>query len=762
MANKMENDAQYPAPGIDSLAAEQAKRAIVIRYVRDKVDQLLTIMGTLPLNPEELDDETLIALDPIGIIAESFSQILAHLQETNDALLLSKNEIQSILDSVGTPIIVVDNELRLVSYNHQCTQTIFRLLDPQVGNYLCDLLKAPECAYQTMLHSLCTKLASVENADIELNGRHYQVIATPTLNEQGQVVQVIFSFSDISERMEIEGKLRQASVVFENTTEGIMITDEKKHIVAVNQAFCRMTGFTEEEVMGQNPAIFQSGKHDVTFYKKMWRELKQYGHWRGEIWDKRKNGETFPVLQSINKISRADGSISNYVSILTDITAIKKSQETLDFLAYHDPLTKLPNRLLFNERLAHAIQLAKRDKSQLAVIFLDLDRFKTVNDSLGHHIGDKLLIGTAQRLSSQLRASDTIARLGGDEFIILLEEVTDPQTVAILCRNLIAAFQDHFAIDQHILNITPSLGVSLFPGDGQDVDTLIKHADAAMYRAKEEGRNEFQFFTQELSNKAYERLTLEAALRLALQQNQLRLYYQPVVDMASGHVISAEALLRWEHPELGLVSPDKFIPLAEETGLIVPIGEWALNIACDQALRWVRSYSCFQSIAVNISGRQFQGGKLVQTIGQALERSGLDASHLELEITESFLMEKAEQAIKSLDALKALGLSISIDDFGTGYSSLSYLKRFPVDKLKIDQSFIRDITTDPDDAAIAKAVIALGRSMQLRIVAEGIETLEQQAFLIAQDCDLAQGYLYSRPLPADQFETFMLRHYPEH
>ena len=737
----------------------EEQRAIAIRYIRDKVNQLLTLMGTLPLNPNELDDETLIALDPIGIIAESFGQILAHLQETNDELAVNRHEIQSILDSVGTSIVVVDNKLQLVSYNRKCSETIFKNFDAPLGTPMCDLFEVKTGVFSSMFKRLASAHSAIENADYELDGRHYQVVATPTLNEQQQLVRVIYSFSDISERKAIEEKLRQASVVFKNTTEGIMITDDKKRIIAVNQAFCSMTGYTEDEVIGSSPAILQSGKQDDTFYKKMWRKLRESGNWRGEIWDRHKSGESFPVLQSINQIKREDGSVSNYVSILTDITAIKKSQETLDFLAYHDPLTKLPNRLHFKERLSHALKLAKRDKSQLAVIFLDLDRFKTVNDSLGHHIGDKLLVETAKRLSSQLRASDTIARLGGDEFIILLEEVNDPQSVAVLCRGLIAAFQNHFSIDQHILNITPSIGISLFPDDGHDVDTLIKNADSAMYRSKEVGRNEFQFFTQELSFRAYERLTMEAALRIALQKNQLRLYYQPLVSLATQQVVSAEALLRWEHPELGLVSPDKFIPLTEETGLIIPIGEWVLQTACHQAREWVQRYPSLQSIAVNISGRQFQSGKLLETIEHALSASGLEAKHLELEITESFLMEKADLTVRALDMLKALGLSLSIDDFGTGYSSLSYLKRFPVDKLKIDQSFIRDVTTDPDDAAIAKAVIALGRSMQLKIVAEGVETPEQLAFLLEQDCDIAQGYLYSRPLPAEQFEAFMLQHH---
>ena len=726
-----------------------------IKYIRVKVDQLLTVMGTLPLDQEELDDATLIALDPIGIIAESFKQVLSHLQETNQALSFAKDKIQQTLDSVSMAIVVVDKDLRVVATNLTARNTLLHGVEYQ-NRPFCDLFdNDTDCAYRQMFLRITDANATVEQTDIQYNSRHYHAVATPIQNSQGRVDQVIFSFSDITERKLTEEKLRLLAVVFESTTEGIIIADKDKKIIAVNEPFTQMTGYTQDDVLGKDPSLLGSGLHDKAFFEAMWKEIARQGSWRGEMWDRRKDGEAFPVLQAISQVSAEDGTLTHYVSILTDITALKKSQEHLDFLAYHDPLTKLPNRSLFNERLEHACQLAKREQGKLAVIFLDLDRFKTINDSLGHQIGDKLLIASARRLTNLLRASDTIARLGGDEFIILLEEVDDPQAIAVLCRDLITAFEAPFTIDGHSLHITPSMGISLFPQDGQDVDTLVKNADAAMYRAKDEGRNDFQFFTHELSTRAYERLTLEASLRKALEQNQLRLHYQPQIDMANGRIVSAEALLRWEHPELGLIPPDKFIPLAEETGLIVPIGEWVLQTACRQAHAWVKRYPFFQSIAVNISGRQFQGGKLVTTVQQMLEQSGLPACNLELEITESYLMSKAEQTVITLDALRELGLSLSIDDFGTGYSSLGYLKRFAVDKLKIDRSFVRDVTTDPNDEAIAKAVIALGHSLQMQIVAEGIETPEQRALLLLHGCDLAQGYLFSRPVPAEAFAQLL-------
>ncbi len=735
--------------------SQMEKYNSTIRYVRAKVDQLLTVMGTLPLNPEELDDETLIALDPIGILADSFGQVLAHLQETNTALSFAKTEIQQILDSVSTAIVVVDSSQHVVAENLTARQTILKNFADYHQRPFCDLFGQVDCAYRQMFQRITNADAKAEQADIELDGCHYHSVATPVHDSQGAVARVIFSFNDITERKETEAKLRLLAVVFENTTEGIMITDQDKKIVAVNEPFTQMTGYSSAEVLGKNPSLLGSGMHDRAFFDRVWQEVAQKGNWRGEMWNRRKNGEAFPVLESISRVHALDGTLTNYAAILTDITAIKQSQEHLDFLAYHDPLTKLPNRLLFNERLEHACQLAEREKSRLAVIFLDLDRFKTINDSLGHQLGDKLLIATARRLTNMLRASDTIARIGGDEFLILLEDVADPQDIALICGEMVADFEEPLIIDGHTLHVTASMGISLFPDDGKSVDVLVKHADAAMYRAKEVGRDGFHFFTDELSTRAFERLTLEVSLRRAVELDQLRLHFQPLVSLASGQIVSAEALLRWEHPELGLVSPDRFIPLAEETGLIVPIGEWVLQVACRQAREWVERYPAFQSIAVNISGRQFQGGKLVKTVQQMLEQSGLPARNLELEITESYLMEKSEQAVITLDALKALGLSLSIDDFGTGYSSLSYLKRFAVDKLKIDRSFVRDVATDPNDESIAKAVIALGHSLQMRIVAEGIETPEQRALLFQHGCDLAQGYLFSRPVTAEAFAQLL-------
>ncbi len=571
----------------------------------------------------------------------------------------------------------------------------------------------------------------------------------------GRVIGFVSVLTDITARRRADEALRQSAAVFESATEAIIIADVQANIVAVNKAFCVITGYSEAEVVGKNPRLMRSGKHDRHFYEKLWGRIAETGRWQGEIWNRRKNGEIFPAWQSITAILDDEGAVRHYVSVFSDISSIKQSQEQLDYLAYHDPLTALPNRLLFEDRLEHALTRARRERHQVAVLFLDLDRFKNVNDSLGHPVGDELLLKAADRLLQQVRKEDTVARLGGDEFVIVMEQIDDPQDAAVLARKLITTIHEPLDIKGHLLQVTVSIGISIYPRDGEYVETLVRNADAALYRAKEEGRNDFQFYTAELTTSVAERLDLETALRGALARGELLLHYQPRLALSGGAVVGAEALLRWQSVKHGLISPDRFIPLAEETGLIVAIGEWVLREACRQARQWLDMGAQFDTIAVNVSGVQMQRSDFAEMVASALADSGLPARHLELEITEGFIMQKAEQAIAMLARLKAQGVSIAIDDFGTGYSSLSYLKRLPIDNLKIDRSFVRDIPQDQDDEAIARAVIALAKSLRLKVIAEGVETSEQEAFLQDRGCDEAQGYFYSRPLPAESFLEWM-------
>lgn len=572
-------------------------------------------------------------------------------------------------------------------------------------------------------------------------------------NEQPPVYLAVVQ--DATERHRTEAEMRLAASVFSNTTEGIMITEANGTILRVNQAFTAITGFSEEEAVGRTPAILQSHRHDESFYRNMWISLSAHGFWRGEIWNRRKDGGVHPVWQNISAVYNEQGSVEQYISVFSDISEKKISEERIRHLAHFDVLTELPNRLLFMERFEHTLKRAKRDKSRVALLFLDLDRFKHINDSLGHPIGDSVLQIVARRLRDCLREEDTVARLGGDEFTVILEQIKSPRDAGIVATKLIETFSDPIVVDAHELHITTSIGISIFPQDGEEMTTMIRNADAAMYRAKELGRSHYNFYTSDLTRSAHERVQMEAQLRRALDNNELYLCYQPQYILATGQLMGIEALLRWNHPAMGMVSPLRFIPVAEDSGLIVPIGAWVLNEACRQLKEWHDAEIAQCSVSVNLSGQQLQRGNLAATVTEVLADTGLPARFLDLEITETYVMSEGIDTIKVIRALRELGVSISIDDFGTGYSSLAYLKQLPIDRLKIDQSFVRDIPNDTNDEAIARAVIALGRSMKLKVLAEGVETEAQREFLANEGCDEVQGFLFSRPLPADEMAVLL-------
>jgi diguanylate cyclase (GGDEF)-like protein/PAS domain S-box-containing protein len=553
---------------------------------------------------------------------------------------------------------------------------------------------------------------------------------------------------DITDRQRAEEQLRLAARVFESTNEGVVVTDTDGIILTVNNAFERITGYGAAEVKGQNPRILKSDRHDELFYRTLWENILTTGQWQGEIWNRRKSGEIYPEWLTISAVRDTAGETTHFVGVFADISAIKESEQ---HLAHHDPLTGLPNRLLFNARLGHALQRARREQAQVAVLFLDLDRFKNVNDSLGHPAGDRLIQAVAGRLKGCVRDQDTVARLGGDEITIIAEDIRHSRDAAAVAQKVLEAFARPFALDDQEVYITASMGVSLFPDDGGEVATLVKNADAAMYRAKAQGRNNYQFYTAELTTMAFERLALESSLRRALERGELVLHYQPQVACGDGRITGLEALVRWRHPEMGLVAPGRFIPIAEETGLIIPLGAWVLEAACRQAHAWHTAGHPGLTLSVNLSARQFLQPDLVETVERILAETGLEPGTLELELTESAFTDNAEEAVRSLHRLKALGVTLAIDDFGTGYSSLSQIKQFPIDRLKIDKSFVDDIPHDADDMTITRAIIALGRSLQMEVVAEGVETEAQRAFLEAEGCDTLQGFLFSTPVSAEAF-----------
>ncbi len=549
--------------------------------------------------------------------------------------------------------------------------------------------------------------------------------------------------------------LKQAAVVFESTSEGIIITNSQHRIIAVNKAFTHITGYTEEEVLGKNPSILQSGRHDQSFFKTMWQSLQETGQWQGELWNRRKNGEIFPELLTVNIVKDKDGRTTHHVGIFSDISRIKETEYKLAHLAHHDPLTGLPNRLLFHDRLEQAILRAQREGTRAAILFLDLDRFKNINDSMGHATGDLLLQQVANRLKEAMRAEDTVARLGGDEFVLIIEALKEREDAAAVARHILALFSQPFCLEKQEVFVDASAGISIYPEDGEDAQTLVRNADTAMYRAKAEGRNNYQFYTIDLTTSITERLTLENQLRRALERNEFELYYQPQFSLKNGGTLDGvEALIRWQQSEQGLILPDRFIPVAEDTGLIIPIGEWVLRTACTQHQAWVKAGYKPVRMAVNLSTRQFHNPGLTRLIATILEETGMPPSCLELELTESIIMRDTEATIKTLHELSSMGIALSIDDFGTGYSSLSYMKRFPINRLKIDQSFVRDITSGKMEAEMIVPIIALGHSMKLQVLAEGVEIEEQLNYLREQGCDEAQGFLYSRPIPPDELTRF--------
>ena len=565
---------------------------------------------------------------------------------------------------------------------------------------------------------------------------------------------VVLTFSDITERRRAEEELKLAFEVINHTSEGVMVTDAEHRIRSINPSLEKLLGVSSVEITGQPPQDYLIGL-DGSLFQVVCETLESEGCWQGEIRLKCQEGRLVPSWVAISVVRESNDRVKHYVSIFSDMTERKEAQERIEFLAHHDPLTGLPNRLLLRDRVEQAQAHAARVQSRIALMYLDLDRFKTINDSLGHPVGDVLLKEVVERLKSCVRDSDTISRQGGDEFIILLNDIRDSEAVSRVADKIHQRMAEPIVLENHLLTTSFSIGVALYPDDGGDFDSLLQKADTAMYHAKEAGRNGHRFFTEQMNLQVVEHLTLETRLRKALENKEFVLHYQPQMELNEGTIVGVEALIRWNSPHDGLVSPAKFIPVAENSGLIVPIGSWVLREACRQAKAWQDAGLPPFVVAVNLSAMQFKRPDLIHTVIDALVLSDLDSQWLELELTESILIQDAEVTLDSVRRLKALGVKLSVDDFGTGYSSLAYLKRFAVDKLKIDQSFIRDLVSDPDDAAIVRAIIQMARSLKLKTIAEGVESEELASLLRLFHCDEIQGYWLARPMPADQLEDFV-------
>jgi len=698
-------------------------------------------------------------LDAEGEFCGTFAMLndITERKQAEKALRNSEMRFRSLFEEVANIAVQgYDEERRVIFWNRGSEALYGFSAEEALGQRVEDLIIPPSMREEIQALSSETFAAGIviPHGELELRRKDDTPVRvytdhTSRINSDGKVE--LYSLDvDLTRLRQAEDRLEQAASAFENTTEDVTVTDPEGNILFVNRAFTEITGYEESEALGQNRRILQSGRQDQTFYQALWTTLKEAGRWQGEIWNRRKNGELYPAWMTIASVKDTTGAITRYVAVSSDVSQLRRSQEERDFLTYHDPLTRMPNRLLLRDRLEQAIERVQRRGGGLAVLFLDLDRFKNVNDSLGHEAGDDLLRQLAQRISTLIQGHDTLARLGGDEFVVLLEDGSKATTTRVhqLAKALATMFERPFGFENRELFLTASIGISRYPDDGGDPNELLRNAEVAMYRAKAEGRNTLQFYQQGMVADSLDRLTLENDLRGALSRQEFLLHYQPQVDLITGVLAGVEALVRWNHPERGLIPPDAFIPLAEEMGIIGDIGDWVLQEACQQMVTWHADGLAVPRMAVNLSVQQLERGVLADRVGEILERCHLPAAELELEVTESMIMRQTERAIGTLRSLRALGVAIAVDDFGTGYSSLGYIQRLPLNRLKIDRAFVKDLAESADDRTIARAIIGLAKSLGLEVIAEGVETQEQADFLRHEGCHLGQGYLFSRPVRA--------------
>lgn len=708
-------------------------------------------------------------MDEIGRLGQAINCMAEALASEHDALQRERKFSEDALQSVPVPMFIIDTQHRVLAWNRACERlTGVRALDivgtPDAwrGFYasprpcLADMVldgKAEQFDQTTTPSLFHAQSYHAERWFDDINGQRRYLLfdATPIYGNDGKLMAVIEILQDITAIKQAEDHLRLTSQVIESTNEAILITDADNRIIAVNKAFTEVTGYTAEEVSGKNPALLSSGHHDAAFYANMWESISTRGNWNGELWNRRKSGEAFPLWTNINTIRDEHGQLTNYFAIFADISEHKETLRHIEFLAHHDTMTKLPNRLLLLDRLQQAVNQAERENHRVALMFLDLDRFKQVNDSLGHQIGDELLVAVVERLQACVRETDTISRQGGDEFVIVLPDIRDSNAASIIAEKILDTLREPFEIAGHQISTSFSIGVSLYPDDGKEIEALMQNADTAMYHAKESGRNNYHFYTESMNANAAERLRLQNKMRHAVEHGLFELYFQPLISLADMRVIGCEALIRWNDQEEGWIPPAKFIPLAEETGQILAIDAWVLREACRHARTWMDADLPPLTVAVNISALQFKRGMIVDSVNAALSSSGLPPGRLEVELTESVLIQDTQQTKRQLDALNAIGVRLSIDDYGTGYSNLSYLKQLDVDKLKIDQSFVKDMLTDELDAIIVRSTIELAHNLGLRVLAEGVEDQSVQLLLQRLGCDEAQGYHIGRPMPAHAF-----------
>jgi len=584
---------------------------------------------------------------------------------------------------------------------------------------------------------------------------YYEKSSIVPIYLEGELVQYLAIKLDITDYKEQQKKLQQSAAVYETIGDGIMITNSEKRILSVNPAFVEMFGYEEEELIGYEPMAISSLKQNRSFYKRMWYSLTIKDRWTGKMYNKTKSGKILPIWLTITVVRDEIGAIVNFIAIYTNLEEMIEMEEKADFLAYHDSLTKLPNRAHFEREIVHMFDIAKINHEKIAVLFIDLDRFKVINDTLGHHVGDEMLIYLAKRIKGILEKDDLFARIGGDEFVIILDAIKGKEDVAAITDKILTVIRESIQVQNYYLNTTASIGIAIYPDDGAEKNEIIKHADSAMYHAKEKGKNRYEFYTKQLCIDMQIRLDLEQELKYALEKKELFVHYQPQYDLESGRVTGAEALVRWHNPRLGQVPPDRFISIAEETGMIIDLGYFVFEIACRDYMSWKEQGLEIDTVSVNISSVQLREENLFENFKKIIDNEGISPHNIEIEITEHFIMEYSTANLTILDDFRAIGCRISIDDFGTGYSSMSYMKRLPLDTIKIDKSFVMDLPHNVHDVQVSTAIIALSKSLGYQVVAEGIEDDLQEEFLRERKCDIGQGYYFARPMDSSAFVAFV-------
>ncbi|GAB4293089.1 MAG: hypothetical protein Kow0096_08460 [Thiohalomonadaceae bacterium] len=706
--------------------------------------------------------------DELGQLSASFRHMLQSLrsahaeleqrvEERTAALRAQRNDYQVIFDAVPAFIWYFDAEGRVLRANRRAADFLGLPVRQLLGKTVFELFPA-DFATRCQASNLAVIDSGQEQVNLVEPLRRpdgglcwMRLDKAPLRDASGTTTGVVVFSRDISAEIKAQEHIRLTAKVFDNTLEGIVITDARMRIVAVNRAFSRITGYEPQEVLHRHARLLDSDAQDKAFYRTFLRSLRRTGEWRGELWNRRRGGQVFAEYLSVGTVRNEQGVVTHYVGVFSDITTLKRTEQRLQHMAYYDSLTGLPNRTLFTERLQQALVRRRRDPCPLGVMFIDLDRFKAINDTLGHEAGDQLLQHVAQQLQGCLREQDTVARLGGDEFIVLLEKRGDDKHVLRIAERILKALAGPFRFAGQEIFTGGSLGIAMYPEDGMDFETLLKNADTAMYRAKNSGRNTYAFYQPEMNAASHERLRLESELRRALHDNEFLLLFQPQIDLASGHISGAEALVRWNHPERGLLLPADFLGIAEETGNIIDIDRWVLRTACRHYRDWRMAGLDGIHLAVNLSSRHILHRQLADEVREVLDRHCLPGNWLELEFTETSLIQDNEDVLRNLSAIRRLGVRIAIDDFGTGYSSLLYLKRFPIDVLKIDQSFVRGLPDNAEDISIIDTILAMASRLKLQVVAEGVEQAGQAGYLHANGCPQAQGYYYGRPMAAADF-----------